>query len=170
MNIRHARIGDEAAITNVHIKSWQAAYKGILPDELLTNLSYDNRLKQWERAIHQPADDYGLFVAENDANDIIGFAACGRSRSLDKFPEYAGELYAIYLLPDEFRKGIGRQLTDHVIRHLKSRKHHSMMIWVLEDNEACQFYKKVGGDFLGSDRLKIGNDYYTEIAYGWKEL
>ncbi|UCZ54029.1 GNAT family N-acetyltransferase [Bacillus shivajii] len=170
MNIRQARTGDEACITDVHIQSWQKAYQGTLPDDLLNNLSYEKRFEQWKQAIANSSDGYGLFVAENDNGDIVGFASCGKSRSLEKFPEYAGELYAIYLLPTEVRKGIGRQLSDRVVTHLKRHSMNSMIIWVLQDNDACLFYKDLGGRFIGSDRLRIGDEYYTEIAYGWKEI
>ncbi len=37
--IRHARLGDEAGIANVHVKSWKSTYKGLVPDSFLDSLN-----------------------------------------------------------------------------------------------------------------------------------
>jgi ribosomal protein S18 acetylase RimI-like enzyme len=50
-----------------------------------------------------------VFVAENLDRNIVGFVAGGAERS-GRFPGVSAELYAIYLLPEVRRRGIGTRL------------------------------------------------------------
>ena len=43
MIIRDAELRDARGIAEVHVRSWQAAYAGIVPDEDLAQLSVDER-------------------------------------------------------------------------------------------------------------------------------
>lgn len=41
--VREAGADDVEAIAHVHVASWQAAYRGVFPDEHLDDLSTDDR-------------------------------------------------------------------------------------------------------------------------------
>lgn len=41
--IRKAVASDAKGIAKVHVYSWRTTYANIVPDEYLTNLSYENR-------------------------------------------------------------------------------------------------------------------------------
>jgi hypothetical protein len=43
MITRDAELRDAGGIAKVHVRSWQAAYAGIVPDEDLAQLSVDQR-------------------------------------------------------------------------------------------------------------------------------
>ena len=43
MNIRAAVAADARGIAEVHVRSWQAAYRGQIPDSVLAGLSVDAR-------------------------------------------------------------------------------------------------------------------------------
>jgi hypothetical protein len=43
MIIREAELRDARGIAEVHVRSWQAAYAGIIPDEEFARLSVDQR-------------------------------------------------------------------------------------------------------------------------------
>ena len=43
IKIRVAQAGDEPAIAKVHIQSWQEAYKGLIPQDYLDQLSSELR-------------------------------------------------------------------------------------------------------------------------------
>lgn len=47
MQIRKATLQDAEAIARVHVDSWKTTYKGIIPDNVLNNLSYTQRTEQW---------------------------------------------------------------------------------------------------------------------------
>ena len=46
-SVRAATPADAAAIAGVHVRSWQAAYRGIVPDEVLDGLSLPDREQRW---------------------------------------------------------------------------------------------------------------------------
>jgi len=43
MIIRKAKLDDATGIAKVHVDSWRTTYKGIIPDDFLNNLSYEQR-------------------------------------------------------------------------------------------------------------------------------
>ena len=47
MIIRDAELRDARGIAEVHVRSWQAAYVGIIVDEELAELSVDQREQFW---------------------------------------------------------------------------------------------------------------------------
>ena len=170
MKIRTAIKEDAAGITKVHVASWQAAYKDILPEEFLKNISFEHRLQSWSKALDKPPSEHGIFVAVSDQEEITGFATGGSNRSTDKFPQFEGELYAIYLLYSAWGKGVGEQLTKSVVKKLGQDNINSMLIWVLADNPACGFYEKMGGIIVGKSEIQIAGGNYEELAYGWNNL
>ncbi|EPZ52572.1 hypothetical protein N007_20490 [Alicyclobacillus acidoterrestris ATCC 49025] len=109
-----------------------------------------------------------MFVAVNDEGQIVGFADGGRERSGD--PSYDGELYAIYLLKEHQRKGIGKLLFHHVVSHLASNHFYAMLIWVLYDNPSRYFYESMGGQLIREQSIEIGEQQLRESAYGWRNL
>jgi len=61
MPIRAARFEDAQQIAEVHVASWQVAYRGILSDSLLDSLSVEAWTEQWqERLSRRRNDEPGL--------------------------------------------------------------------------------------------------------------
>ena len=84
-------------ISVVHVDTWRAAYKGIVPDAHLDGLSYDESERLWRDAI-APGDGR-VFVPE-DEGGAFGFASGGpRERFSRELGEYEGELQTVYVLP-----------------------------------------------------------------------
>jgi GNAT superfamily N-acetyltransferase len=162
------RIGgphDAAAIARVHVDSWRTTYRGIVPDQMLATLSYEQRETFWQDTIERQTQ--GIFVAEMDG-EVVGFASCGSERTQN--PIYTGELYAIYLLQQAQRRGLGRELVHSVVRWLLEQAHTAMLIWVLEQNPARRFYEALGGQSIERKTLAIGGINFWEVAYGWSDL
>jgi hypothetical protein len=55
VRIRPAVLADAPRIAEVHVRSWQAGYRGLLPQHLLDGLDPVARLARWE-AILQHSD------------------------------------------------------------------------------------------------------------------
>lgn len=142
VRIREADPKDAEAIAGIHVRSWQSAYRGLLTDEYLDGLSVPERLEQHRAALSSPGE-HRTWVAEEDGV-VVGFAVTGPSQDADA-DERTGELYAVYLEPDRFGHGIGRQLSDHAARDLRERGFTTATLWVLESNEgARRFYEREG--------------------------
>jgi GNAT superfamily N-acetyltransferase len=165
MHIRQATIADVAAIARVHVDSWRTTYKGLLPDDYLANLTYEQREPRWREILSKPVGHSLVYVAEDHAGNIGGFASGGPERSGD--PVYTGEVYAIYLLERWQGQGVGRQLTITLVRQLIQRGFTSLLIWVLADNPSRRFYEALGGQPV-RDRLEMtGGVEVMDVAYGW---
>src|SRR4249920_3806786 len=94
MKIRRATEKDVTGIAHVHVETWRSTYTGIIPDAYLDSLNIENRTKNWQRNLRTLHSE--IFVAENEASEIIGFAAGGPEQTRDAF--FQAELYAIYIL------------------------------------------------------------------------
>jgi GNAT superfamily N-acetyltransferase len=168
MLIRAAELVDAAAIARVHVDSWRTTYRGIVPDDALSALSYEQREQTWRRAISDSDNVRCVYVAEADGRHLIGFASGGPERSGDQI--YVGELYAIYLLAERQRKGAGRRLALAVASHLLRGNLTSMLVWVLAENPARSFYATLGGQQVYEKTETIGGARLVEVAYGWRDL
>lgn len=168
MIVREAGVEDAGAIARVHVDSWRTTYRGIVPDELLDNLSYEQRESSWCSILRDAANQgQFVYVAEEESGQIVGFAAGGIERTGDRV--YQGELYAIYLLETHQGKGIGRRLALSVAQRLAQLNIHSLLVWVLADNPACRFYEALGGKNLYEKQIELGKVMLDEIAYGWTD-
>jgi GNAT superfamily N-acetyltransferase len=166
--IRGATPEDAGGIARVHIESWRSTYAGIVPARFLAGLSIEQRQGVWQRTLSVHRPDYKVFVAEDAAGQVIGFADGGPERTGD--PRYPGELFAIYLLAGEQRQGTGSRLVQAVAEHLRDRGMPAMLLWVLAENPARRFYEAIGGRELRRQPIDIGGAKLEEIAYGWDDL
>ena len=63
-NIRLALIEDSARIADIHVRSWRWAYRHIIPDDALTDISVDSRTLSWKAQL--AGDSVRVLVAESD--------------------------------------------------------------------------------------------------------
>lgn len=142
MNIRNATINDASAIARVHVASWQAAYKGLMPDDFLASLSVENRTRGWHAVFKD--GDQSVFVAEENAR-ICGFASCSKTREQDLDPSKVGEIQAIYLESSSWGKRYGKALMNRSLTTLREQGFCEVMLWVLDSNgRAIRFYEGCG--------------------------
>lgn len=167
--IRIANPNDAPNIAKLHIRSWQQAYRGIIHQSYLDHgLNFDEREKRWRNNLVESERATFLIF---DGELLAGFATVGQSRD-QKFPDYY-ELYAIYLCPDYFGKGVGEKLFLHVAVYTIECGFNKMFVNVLRDNRlGRRFYERMGGVYIkDSDTdLKIDGRSYSEVKYEWKDL
>ena len=134
------------------ISCWQSAYKKIVPDDFLNNMSANKEqwVEKYKIALTDPGDcEYYCVIFENK---IIGFFIINK---ID------GEIWAIYLI-EEFRgKGYGKEILDFAIGEFKQTEHKKISLWVFEENiRARRFYEKHNLYFDGTKRE---NDKYGKM-------
>ena len=169
MRIRAAVLADAASMARVHVDSWRKTYPGIVPAEYLASLSYRKRESVWADILAAGRPDESNFVVETGDGEIVGLAGGGPEREGNA--AYRGELYAVYLLEEHQRAGLGRRLVSAVTRRLLSDGLRSMLVWVLEDNRpACRFYEALGGTIVDRTTVTIGGAQLPELAYGWRDI
>ncbi|MEG4088464.1 GNAT family N-acetyltransferase [Microcoleus sp. Pol12B4] len=169
MIVREAKIADAPAIARVNLDTWRTAYRKIVPTDYFAQLSYEKAESRWQEILTN-VKNTGVFVcvAENDSGQIVGFAAGGGERT-GKYV-YKGELFAIYILEEYQRQGIGRQLVRTVATKLAELSLSSMLVWVLGDNSAYRFYELLGGEKVDERQTSRAGVTLKEIAYVWKDI
>lgn len=161
--VRHAGPTDAEGIAQVHVATWHTTYRGLLPNDFIDVNTLERRTRFWQKVLTR--DDRLALVVESRGR-IVGFALSGATLTPDL--GFAGELYALYVLRDQQRRGFGRLLFDASRSGLAAGGFPTMMLWVLADNPAAHFYKHLGGRFLASRIEEFGGARLEELAYGWR--
>jgi GNAT superfamily N-acetyltransferase len=147
--IRDANPDDALAVAGVHVRSWQAAYRGLMDDEFLDRLRPEDRAAGYRFDRADPTAPHTI-VAEADG-EIWGFAATGPCR--DEDAPRTGELYALYVEPPRWRTGTGRLLLDHATARFRDDGFEQAVLWVLRGNEGAErFYEAAGWRRDGAER------------------
>ena len=77
-------------IAIVHVRSWQAAYRGLVPQDYLDSLDAEQRRPVWECILGETQwPRAGTFVAE-EGEHVVGFASICPARDDDEEPRIAG--------------------------------------------------------------------------------
>lgn len=164
--VREARGGDARGIARVHVASWRSTYSGVLSEEVLAGLSAERRAETWERTIARGFSPRGVFVAETEAEGVVGFASCGLERR--KVPGIEAEIFALYVLDAFQRRGIGRRLVGAAVDRLLGADLTSMLAWVWSENPAVAFYRALGGEPIAEQVEVIGGCEVHEVAMAWR--
>ena len=159
--IRRARPGDVAALARVQVQSWREAYRGIIPQPCLDQLSIAAHERQWRRSL----GGGWAFVAEWEQR-LVGLASAGLARSRR---DVSGELYLLYVLRTHHGQGIGRALFDACHYELARCGHRGMLVWVLADNPATRFYRHLGGEPAGESMVALAGVRLRELAFVWTD-
>jgi GNAT superfamily N-acetyltransferase len=165
LNIRPALPDDAFDIATMHVRAWRAAYDGIVPGEVLAEQSAERRAADLRSRLEAEGSEERTLVAEHEGV-VVGFVAVGPSR--DPFVELGtGEVYAIYVDPDLWGRGIGSALLTQAVEELRSRGHTSATLWVLEANEfGRRFYERRGWEADGATKTyPAGEVELEEVRY-----
>ena len=159
LRFRPAREADAQALAEVHVRSWQAAYRELLPADFLAGLSISDRAERWRGRLREEQPPQATTVAEL-GGELVGFASIGRSRD-DDLADWL-ELNTIYLLPSAWGTGIGGRLLDAAL--VRDRRY---FLWVFVGNQRAQaFYRKTDFAPDGSTKsITLGGRTLTELRY-----
>jgi ribosomal protein S18 acetylase RimI-like enzyme len=144
--IRRARPADAAAIADIHVRTWQAAYEHVFGAERLATLDSAQREQRWRRALE--AGDQAAYVAEQ-GGAVVGWATVGPSHE----EASSGELYGIYVAPEAWGAGAAPVLLRAAVDELRAQGYADVVLWVLADNpRARRFYEREGWAIDGRRR------------------
>jgi len=165
--IRGATPDDAAAIAIVQVRTWHAAYAGLLPQEHLDRRTVELRTAQWSGRLQSGEEE--VFVACDPRGTVVAFATgLASSEPVDGFD---GEIGAIYVLPEAQGQGLGKRLLRAVGAALQAEGFQSAWLRVLSDNTpARRFYEKLGAEIVCETTEEIDGFAYREHFYGWRDL
>jgi ribosomal protein S18 acetylase RimI-like enzyme len=155
--IRKAEPEDAPGIAKVHVKTWQCAYKGQIPNSYLDSLSIEKRSETWSESLKKKEEGKYPIVAVSE-NEIIGWCTSGKSR--DDVSDEIGELYGIYVSPEYIGHGVGSALMKECLNNLKNDGYTKATLWVLATNEKTkQFYFKKGWVLEGKTKDDVRDGF-----------
>jgi GNAT superfamily N-acetyltransferase len=195
IRIRPAGAADGPAIARIRAETWQVAYAGVLPSQLLADMTTPEAVAR-EGELRRAHSMDGVLIAESAAADpsgaaagtgagnaagacapadLVGFAAYGPERGEDDEPGQPGgdredhgpaELYAIYVVPRQWSTGAGRALLGGVLALAASDGYTDISLWVLEANaRARYFYEQAGFAPTGEAAVLARLDGVMQVRY-----
>jgi GNAT superfamily N-acetyltransferase len=141
MLLRLAEPADATAVARVHVRSWQLAYRGLLPDEYLEGLRPEDRAPHYTFGDRQPGRPVTTVALER--GELRGFATTGPSRDRDR--PGSGELYALYVDPAAWSLGVGRALMRAARERLARAGFEEAHLWVLDGNVRAERFYQLDG-------------------------
>jgi ribosomal protein S18 acetylase RimI-like enzyme len=142
--IRPETVEDVPTTAALHVAAWQRGYAGILPEDYLVGLDVQEWAELRRQRLQAPMEGARNVVAEIDGQ-VVGFVVFGpdtEAESWDEDEPAAGRIWACYVHPDHWGRGVGGALVRHALRDLAEPVVH---VWVLEANgRARRLYERHG--------------------------
>jgi ribosomal protein S18 acetylase RimI-like enzyme len=159
VELRDATPADAHAIATLLVASWRAAYRGLIPDQVLAGLSVPERERFWSDTLTAREPRTSIAVA-TAAHTVVGFAASGPPLDpVDRADPARGDLYALYLEPASWGRGIGTLVHAAVLDRIRACGFTSAGLWVLDGNQRAQrFYHRHGWTDTGRTQVDRGPD------------
>jgi GNAT superfamily N-acetyltransferase len=130
MELRLAVPADALAVARVHVRAWQAGYRGLLPGAYLDGLRAEDRAARY--TFERPEGPRTTVAVESE--EILGFATI-----------HGAELSALHVDPDAWSTGVGRALIARARADLAAAGVAEAHLWLLAGNARAQrFYERDG--------------------------
>jgi GntR family transcriptional regulator len=147
--LRMATNADVGQIARVFVAAWRAAYPGILENRVLDALD-EREVADWIQGLMRSPNQATL-VATSSEDQVIGFARFGE----DPEDTRRGQVFSVYVAPEEARHGVGRALLSRAISALAEHGVRLVTLWVFEANtSAIAFYRSFGFTPDGARRIE----------------
>jgi RimJ/RimL family protein N-acetyltransferase len=140
INIRLAVPADAPEMAEVLMRSWEVAYKDIIPADYIRQKNA-TRPEQYKRVItEENTTDYVIQLK----NKTVGIMRITPPQDDDLGDEYY-DSQVLYLHPDYFHQGIGSQAAEFAYEIARGLGKTGMTVWVLAENiNSIRFYEKCG--------------------------
>jgi len=151
VSVRTATRDDVSVICEINVRGWQAAFRGLFPDDYLDELDPKHREPSFsERIVGGPSHHTAVAVD----NEVIGFVGLARPDADDLDPSRVHEIWGLYVEPERIGTGVGRILMNHAIDHLRSGSWDYAILWTLRDVvRTCRFYEDAGWNRDGEQKV-----------------
>ena len=144
LRFRPVALADAEAVAEVRVRTWQAAYAGLLPAGFLDAMDVELNADRFRQRLASPATPTNDWLLEVDGH-VAGWAHIQpASRDQDAI-EGVAELCALYVLPRYWGMGLGHSMMERLSTVLRDQGAHEITLWVLADNvQARRFYARQG--------------------------
>jgi len=141
ISIRLAVPSDAPDMAEVLMRSWEVAYRDIIPAEYIREKSA-TRHDSFKRIITD--ENSTQYVIQTDGK-TVGIMGINPTPHDDDLDDDIAELESIYLHPDWYRQGIGSQAMDFAYEVARRAGKTAIVLWVFAGNtNSIKFYEKCG--------------------------
>ena len=157
MSLEAVQPQDALSLGEVYCKAWRTAYAGLVPQDFLDALTPKHCAPLPTQIV---AADSFVFKQDGRIVGLVNFGACR-----DELDGRTGEIRSIYVLPDCWNLGIGRQLFLAAKDALQKQGYVRWIVWTLVDNlRARRFYEKLGmTNTARTRRMELGGRDLLEV-------
>ncbi|MGW7547688.1 N-acetyltransferase family protein [Streptomyces sp. NPDC054770] len=163
LRIRPMTLDDCDRVSEIRVRGWQYAYRGLMPQPFLDGLSVEGDAERRRTRFLDGGDGVTELVAERGGS-IVGWAAHGPYRDGEVRTGDA-ELYAIYVDAAHLGTGAGRALLATVLEQCAG--YARVYLWVLKGNaRARRFYEIAGFTADGAEEpYEVDGVAVPEVRY-----
>ncbi len=142
MKLRLAVSDDAPMLAKLHVDSWRAAYRDLVPPSTLERFTCERREQAFRASLAAHAEETYLI---QESEEYVGLLTLGAARDSDVDIKTTGEIWGIYIAPEHWRHGVGSAVVREAEAILVSKGYRVIVLWVLEDNfQARLFYAAMG--------------------------
>jgi GNAT superfamily N-acetyltransferase len=165
LSLRPATLDDAALIASIHSASWQAAYRGLLPDAFLDGEVARERAAYWEARLGAPGGERRIVLIAQLGTEPIGFVCVERQPG----SAWGVLLDNLHALPGYQGMGVGKLLMRAAEDWARAQGETQLYLYVLEGNTpAIGFYERQGWQFVGAEPDHMGGVDITALRYVYR--
>lgn len=159
VHIRNVKAGDEKTLAYIQTESWKNAFNKILSKEDLDKYTDINKAEEMYTMLLNDNIGNGFILSVDNAAHCIAYW----DKSRDEDMSDCAELICIHSLHENWGKGYGSIMMNHILKEIKKSNLNNVFLWVFEENtRARKFYEKHG--FTLTKNSKKFNDA-VEVMY-----
>ena len=165
LSLRPATLEDAQLIASIHSVSWQATYRGLLPDGFLDGEVTRERAAYWAARLGAPGGERRIVLIAELAGEPTGFVCVERQ------PESAWGVLLdnLHALPAYQGIGVGKTLMHAAVDWARAQGEAQLYLYVLEGNTAAiGFYERHGWQFVGAEPDQMGGVDITALRYVYR--
>ena len=158
--IRKAHIEDLKEVANIAVSGWKEAYRGIIEEEYLNNMSVEETYQKIKGGYQE-----NKYIVAELKSEIVGF--CRYTSNYSKSDENAdGEIIALYVKPKLKYNGIGTKMFSYVMNEFKENGKQRIVLGCLKENyPSRKFYESMGGVAGKCKESEFCGKKYEIISY-----
>jgi GNAT superfamily N-acetyltransferase len=158
--VRPAKSGDVDEIVDIGLRSWQVGFRGVVPRGLMPDTG-GLRARIQERITE---DRPSIAVGELDGR-VRGWITFGATRDAGASPS-VGEIWALNVHPDAWRRGVGRELVNFALAQLARAQYSEATLWTFRDTPRSRsFYEALGFESDGATQRREASGRTIEVRY-----
>lgn len=161
ITVRKAGLADAKDLTNILIESWQAAFVGIMSDEMIKNCTVPTNCEKMMEDILR--SERGTFYL-----GLLDEKPCGELFWCAGEEKDSAEILALHSIKESWGTGLGKALIKKTLDDIKISGKNTVYLWAFKENKrARRFYEKCGFICNGEERAS-DFDGAIEVKYAYR--